>query len=333
MVLSDFTERFKSSWQATTRTLTGRYDDYRVILGDVPIPVGTLRIPCDVRRENTVLLALSGLRLANSVAVNVGARYPGTASPGSIALASALSIAHVRAHVSNWSIGSDGSNATLHRMSMNPYRVVEKGEYYRLITSQAHSPSTTSFLTHVSDLIESMSIIESAWGTWEALLGVLSASGFGQLLYVGLADLARSYYPELALAKQYYRYSTGLAITSIAARTMSGYVQDMQGSSKQAGSFRYRYGWSMHVLLTNTLLRLSAGYFAGEAGRDMRPYALLESPSIWEVTCGVVSGMVVASSRTGCRESLGLVLLDVVLQGILLASCAATYGEWVEGGV
>lgn len=327
MWVEDFKDSWVASWRATRRTLTHRgFDDgFWVVLGDVPIPQSTLRIPCDVRRENTVWLSLAALRTASSALSAAGAlRVSRTdvtpaMSPAALALGGALGCLHADALLSTT------HTRTLFQTAMNPYRVVEKGEYWRLITSQAYASSTTSFLTHLSDIIDATSIIESAWGTWRTLLGVFAASGIGQLVYVGLAEGLNTYYPEIQAAKQYFRYSTNLSITSIAARTMAGYILDEQESKEtnvpNGRVFRHRFSWAISVMLTNALLRLSAGYIAGEAGRDMRPYALLESPGFLEVASGVVAGMLLASAETETAWQ----VTDVVLQGLALAGCAASY--------
>lgn len=326
--LGDYVVSFQQSWRATKRTLAHRgFDDgFWVVMGDVPIPQSTLRIPCDFRRENTVWLSLAALRAAGSACAAAGCTLPTsrtewapTTSPAALALGGVLGSLHVDA------VLSKTRRTTLFQTAMSPHRVVEQGEYWRIITSQAYSSSSTSFLTHLSDLMDATRVIESAWGTWRALAGVVAAGGVGGVIHVGLAEFVNSYFPEVALAKQYFRYSTSLSITSIAARTMAGYVMDEE-ERKEAGVpngrvFRHRFSWAISVMLSNALLRLSAGYLAGESGRDMRPYAMLEAPGFLEVASGVVAGMLLASSETETAWQ----VTDVILQGLALAGCAASY--------
>lgn len=328
--LEGLKESFVKSWQATRRTLAHRgFDDgFWVVMGDVPVPQSTLRVPCDFRRENTVWLSLATLRAASSTCAAAGCALPvsrtdwaPTTSPAALALGGVLGCLHADA------VLSTTRAKTLFQTAMSPHRVVEKGEYWRLITSQAYASSTTSFLTHLSDLMDATRVIESAWGTWRTLAGVVAAGGIGGLIYVGLAEFVNTYYPEVALAKQYFRYSTNLSITSIAARTMAGYILDEE-ESKEASVpngrvFRHRFSWAISVMLSNALLRLSAGYLAGEAGRDVRPYALLEAPSFLEVASGVIAGMLLASTETETAWQ----VTDVIMQGLALAGCAASYAD------
>lgn len=333
MWVEDFKESCLTSWRATTRTLAHRgFDDgFWVVMGDLPIPQSSLRVPCDFRRENTVWLSLATLRAASSACAAAGCALPASrtewapmTSPAALAMGGALGCLHADA------VLSTRRSKTLFQTAMSPHRVIEQGEYWRLITSQAYASSTTSFLTHISDLMDATRVVESAWGTWRALAGVVAAGVIGGLIHVGLAEFVNRYYPEVALAKQYFRYSTGLSITSIAARTMAGYVMDEE-ESKEASVpngrvFRHRFSWAISVMLSNALLRLSAGYLAGEAGTDMRPYALLESPGFLEVASGVVAGMLLASSETDVAWQ----VTDLVLQGLALAGCAASYAGMDE---
>jgi hypothetical protein len=317
-------QSLKESWVATTRALSGRFDDYRVILNNAPIPLGNLQIPCDVSGENKVLLSLSVFRLASNCLTSgsfASTSGRNTTNVGTFALTGALGLVHLDGLTKN------RANASLHRVSLNPYRVVEKGEYYRLITSQVYSSSTTSFMTHLADIVESASVIESAWGTWDMLASMVSASIIGQVLYVGLSKIARVYYPEFGIAKEFYRYSTGLSITSIGARTLSGYVLDEQESkASKMVTYKHRYGWSMHLLLTNTLLRLSAGCMAADSS-PLNSYAALEAPSLFAVGCGLATGVALGVLGTpSLSKDLWMVFVDVALQGLLLTGCAMTYG-------
>jgi len=285
----------------------------------------SLRIPCDVRRENTVWLSLAAMRAASACAAAAASKSLVTTP----ILTGVLGLAHVDAlfpTTTPWGGESRTADRTLSWAGLCPQSVAERGDYWRLISAPASASSTTSFLTHLADLVDATSIIEAAWGTWDALHAVIAASALGQLAYVGIANLVNTYYPEVALAKQYYRYTTGLSITSIAVRTMSGYIQDESESDKAwppARVYRHRYGWALPVLLNTSLLRLSAACLAEEGGWAMRPYAALEAPGFLEVVAGVVTGVMLG----GRERDLVLGLTDLVLQGVLLAGVWWGYRE------
>ena len=283
----------------------------------------SLRIPCDVRRES-VWLSLAAIRAASACA---SAAVSNSLLTTTI-LTGVLGLAHIDAMFPSKSRVAHGTYSTLSWAALRPISVVERGEYWRLITAPISSSTTTSFLTNLADLIDATSVIEAAWGSLDALQAVLAASAFGQLMYVFLAYLANVYYPELALAKLYHRYTTGLSISSIAVRTLSGYLEDEKESETALPGgriYRNRYGWAISVMLNNSLLRLSSACLADESGWGMRPYAALEVPGVLEVTAGVATGVMM-----GWRErDLVLGLTDLALQGLLLTGVWWSYG-WAD---
>jgi hypothetical protein len=206
----------------------------------------SLRIPCDVRRENTVWLSLAAMRAASACAAAAASKSLVTTP----ILTGVLGLAHVDAlfpTTAPWGRESRTADRTLSWAGLRPKSVAERGDYWRLITAPASASSTTSFLTHLSDLMDATSVIESAWGTWRALARSSPRVHLAESIHVGLAEFVNTYFPEVALAKQYFRYSTSLSITSIAARTMAGYVMDE--SRSEGGRCTQRPRLSASVLL------------------------------------------------------------------------------------
>lgn len=272
-------------------------------------------IPCKIQDENAMILALSGYRVAHTVASKVLTERDTTW--GSLGVAAILGVCHLE-----HGLTSKGASESAFHTAMNPYRILEKRESYRLITGQIYHASTTSFMNNIADLFDSTTTIESVWG-WQGMLASVSfTSLLGQALYVGSTYLAKSFHPGSDLAREFYRFSTGLSITSIGVKTLSGYLMDgiEMAHRVKRGSlvWRHRYEWSMQLLMTGALLKMSSRCLQYSAATS--PYASLEIPSLYASASGVAAGIITSYLFDGpwISPTAGLCFTDIALQTALL---------------
>lgn len=123
-----------------------------------------LQIPCDIANENKVLLGISALRIGHEWMHHTSSGLWATPL-----LSSVLGLAHV------------GVRSNAFSVSLNPYRIVEKHEYYRMLTSVVSQSSTTQFLNSLGD-------VYSAGCQMEAMLGgVGMVGGMGVVSLLGQA--------------------------------------------------------------------------------------------------------------------------------------------------
>jgi hypothetical protein len=278
-------------------------------LGNLPT------IPSKLRNENAVILGVSGYRFVHTVASKV-LEGPDT-SWGSIGLTAILGVCHLER-----GMGLRKPAESAFYTSTNPYRILEMREFGRLITGQVYHSSTTSFLNNVVDVCNSTATIESVWG-WQGMLASVSfTSLLGQVLYIVSTHIARTWYPASELAKEFYRFSTGLTITSAGLNTLSGYLLDgvemSRSSNHDSLVWRHRYQWSMHLLLTGTLLTMSSNCM--QKSSTSSSYASLEVPSLYASASGVVAGIVTSYLLDGPWRcpTLELSCADIALQSALL---------------
>lgn len=306
-ISSSVTDAWRSA-SSTKRSFTNKMAYYSGG-GLVNLP----HIPCPIKAENSIILALSGYRFVHTVGNKVLVGQDTKSIPwGSVGLTAILGVLHVEHSL-------HASTSAFHT-SMNAYRVLELREIYRLITSQVYHSSTTGFLNNVTDLCESASAIESVYG-WQGMTSsICFTSLLGQALYIGSTYLAKCFYPASELAREFYRFSTGLSITAVGVRTLSGYLMDGVEMHPLKGStvvWTHRYQWSMQLLLTGAMLKISS---TAENSSTISPYASLDLPSVYACASGVVAGVMASYIFDGPWHSptLSLCLTDIALQSILL---------------
>lgn len=312
-VSSSVTDAWHAASSSNARSITNKMAYYSSGgLGNLP------NIPCNIQDENVALLAISGYRFAQILSTKLSIHDTKSTAWGSCGLTAILGLLHVER------LAVPKSTSSAFETSMNPYRVLEKHELYRLISSQAYHASTTSFLTYTADLCESASVIESIWG-WQGMIASVSfTSLLGQMIYIGSTYLANTWYPASDLAREFYRFSSGLSITTIGVKTLAGYLMDGVEMSRmhaiQRGTmiWSHRYQWSMQLLLTGALLKISSRCM--EQNSTISPYVSLELPSVYASASGVIAGVITSYIFDGpwIRPSLGLCCADIALQSVLL---------------
>jgi membrane associated rhomboid family serine protease len=124
----------------------------------------------DMFTGESVYCGLSLLRLK----YNVEKSWPITASV-STAVAFLPYLFHVRTYF--------GTKYRLHDVGLNPRRVIARGEWHRIVTSQLYTSSFVQLIDNVNDMFDYGTLIEKRWG-WRGYLGALGAvTSLGSALY------------------------------------------------------------------------------------------------------------------------------------------------------
>lgn len=191
----------------------------------------SIKIPCDIHDENLGYIGLAGYRLGHVCSTTP---RKATFTPG---LAAVLGLVH---------LNSDGYSAFT--TAFSPYRILERHEYHRIITGLAIHPTTAGFLSSLADMYEAAAHLEACWGWKGMVASVLGSSILGSSIYVLGTKIASIHAPSSTLATEYYGFSSGLAIVSMALQVLSGYNMDvLQSGSGQQWVNRYQWGWRMLV--------------------------------------------------------------------------------------
>lgn len=125
-----------------------------------------LQIPCDISNENKVLLGISALRAGHECM-----QYTSNSLWATPLLSSVLGLVHV------------GVRSNAFSVSLNPYRIIEKQEYYRMLTSVVSQSSTTQFLNSLADVYRAGCQMESMLGGLGMVGGMGAVSLLGQAFY------------------------------------------------------------------------------------------------------------------------------------------------------
>ena len=125
----------------------------------IPIPVQ------DLNRREKAGLAFGVFRLTNLLQ-----QLPVTTVPVAASIAFAPAVLHTGSY-------------QLYDIGLNPDKVLARGQWHRLITSQLLNATAVQLIDNAGDLYESCSWLEKSWG-WRGLLGAVGAvSTLGPALY------------------------------------------------------------------------------------------------------------------------------------------------------
>ena len=277
-----------------------------------------LKIPCDVNLENNLLLALSGYRLTYQIMTT---KTDCVATP---VVCSILGLAHLQAVLDTRKAATN-----LFSVAMNPYRVMERRERYRFLTGQMYHSSTISFLNNVADVYEAGCQIENVLG-WNDLIPILGFSSIlGQLAYCASSYLAKVHLPASLLAREYFRFTTGLTITASGLQTIAGYVLDID-QRRTTMQWVHRYAWVSRVVISQTLASMSSEHMSDApiSSPSSRLYGILEQPSIFAQISGVVSGILTSYIFGISGRSSGSMLhvgYDILIQSVLIGITVLMY--------
>lgn len=127
----------------------------------------TIPFPIDEhnRRRDLAGLSFGALRLSQNLqAVSI------FSSPLAASIAFAPALLHTKEY-------------RLYSIGLNPEKVLARGEWHRLVTSQLINATFVQLLENANDLYESGSWLEKRWG-WQGLLGAVGAvSSLAPALY------------------------------------------------------------------------------------------------------------------------------------------------------
>ncbi len=119
----------------------------------------------DLSRRELAGVGFGVLRLSHSLQA-----IPLSSAPFAASIAFAPAILHT---------GDYGLN----NIGLNPRKVLERGEWHRIVTSQLINATAVQLLDNANDLYESGSWLEKRWG-WQGLVGAVGAvASLGPTLY------------------------------------------------------------------------------------------------------------------------------------------------------
>jgi len=277
-----------------------------------------LKIPCNVNMESNFPLAISGYRVMYQIMTT---KSGCVVTPG---VCSILGLAHLQAVLDTREAGTN-----LFSVAMNPYRIMERRERYRFLTGQMYHSSTTSLLNNMADVYEAGCQIENILG-WNDLVPILGfSSTLGQLVYCASSYLAKVHLPASLLAREYFRFTTGLTITASGLQTVAGYVLDID-QKRTTMQWVHRYAWVSRVVISQTLASMSSTYMSDApiSSPTSRFYGILEQPSIFAQVSGVISGILTSYIFGISGTSSGSMLhasYDVLIQSFLLGITVLMY--------
>jgi hypothetical protein len=116
----------------------------------IPFPLN------EQNRREQAGLAFGVLRLTHMLR-----EFPIASAPVAATIAFAPALLHTRKH-------------SLYNVGLNPEKVLARGEWHRVVTSQLVNATAGQLLDNAGDLFESGSWLEMRWG-WQGLLGAVAA--------------------------------------------------------------------------------------------------------------------------------------------------------------
>lgn len=282
-------------------------------------------------RKEMLGLVLSGINLGKLLQ-----SVPIESAPLAAAVAFAPAVMHCRP-----------SGYRLYDVGLNPERVLARGEWHRVVTSQLVNATAAQMIENAGDIYEGAARIERRWG-WKGLLAALgSVFSLGPTLYgkdplansenfkhrmflmsspflpfvlaVALTAVANKIDPTSSLALQYTAaYAVGPGIGALGLSVLSGYDQDVALCIGEGFTVsQNRYIWSARLLVARLI--------APDAG-----------PLIEAHICGIVAGLMCTyafgAMNPRWRRRAGLGWRDLVVQGGILCVLAVVGSRMAQVG-